>query len=403
MIPKGWKILDLEKVAQIQTGLAKGKKGLKDSVRLPYLRVANVQDGWLDLTEIKEIEVEQHQINRYLLQDEDILLTEGGDFDKLGRGTIWHSQINPCLHQNHVFAVRVNREKLLPYFFAQQIGSFYGKSYFLSCAKQTTNLASINSTQLKEFPVLLPPFPEQHKIAKILETWDKSIDLLTQTIGAKRKLKQGLMQQLLTADRRFKEFEKSKWSIKKLSQVIERIRNPVSVSCEDSYNEIGIRSHGKGIFYKEPITGINLGDKSVFWVEPDCFVVNIVFAWEQAVALTTENERGMIASHRFPMYQAKDNAVLLQYLLYFFLTPKGKYLLELASPGGAGRNKTLGQSEFLNLEIMLPSFAEQEKIAAVLSAADDEITTLETQLTAVKQQKRGLMQQLLTGKKRVKV
>jgi type I restriction enzyme, S subunit len=113
-LPKGWEIVSLEKVAKIQTGLAKGKKDQKNVVSLPYLRVANVQDGYLDLSEIKEIEVDSSQVNRYLLQNEDILLTEGVDFDKLGRGGIWHCQINPCLHQNHVFAVRVNRENLIP-------------------------------------------------------------------------------------------------------------------------------------------------------------------------------------------------------------------------------------------------------------------------------------------------
>ncbi len=189
MVPSGWKRKPLEKVAEIKTGVAKGKKGLKDPIEVPYLRVANVQDGHIDLSEVKTIQIERHQLERYSLQVGDVLMTEGGDFDKLGRGDVWQSQIAPCLNQNHVFAVRSNKQVLLPYFLAALSGSNYGKTYFLSCAKRSTNLASINSTQLKEFPVLLPPLPEQRKIAKILSTWDKAISTTEKLIDASKQQK----------------------------------------------------------------------------------------------------------------------------------------------------------------------------------------------------------------------
>lgn len=96
-------------------------------------------------------------------------------------------------------------------------------------------------------------------------------------------------------------------------------------------------------FYKEEVSAVEIGNKRVFWVEPDCFVVNIVFAWERAVARTTEQEKGMIASHRFPMYKPKKDIVDLDYITKYFITKRGQNVLMLASPGGAGRNKTLGQ------------------------------------------------------------
>ena len=130
------------------------------------------------------------------------------------------------------------------------------------------------------------------------------------------------------------------WTVKSLGSVLERVSCPVIPDV--LYREIGIRSHGKGIFHKKPVLGKSLGNKRVFEVHGDCFVVNIVFAWEQAVARTTSNEVGMIASHRFPMYRPVDGLCDVDFLLYYFKTKKGKYLLELASPGGAGRNKTLG-------------------------------------------------------------
>ena len=111
-----WPIERLGNIAHIQTGLAKGKKVGTPTRTVPYLRVANVQDGYVDLSELKEITVNAADLDRYKLQFGDVLFTEGGDFDKLGRGTVWHSQVDPILHQNHVFAVRVDKTKLLPEF-----------------------------------------------------------------------------------------------------------------------------------------------------------------------------------------------------------------------------------------------------------------------------------------------
>ncbi len=109
-------------------------------------------------------------------------------------------------------------------------------------------------------------------------------------------------------------------------------------------------------------------------MEPNSFILNIVFAWERAVTKTTEKELGMIASHRFPMYKPKENVADLDYITKFFITHKGKYILEMASPGGAGRNKTLGQKEFENSTICLPSYEEQKKIGRYLEVFDHLIT-----------------------------
>jgi type I restriction enzyme, S subunit len=117
-------------------------------IELPYLRVANVQDGYLDLSEIKSVAVLKSEVDRFSLQTGDMLMTEGGDFDKLGRGTVWRGQISPCLHQNHIFRVRPTRGAILPDFLASVTASSHGKWYFLVSSKQTTNLATINSTQL---------------------------------------------------------------------------------------------------------------------------------------------------------------------------------------------------------------------------------------------------------------
>ena len=191
------------------------------------------------------------------------------------------------------------------------------------------------------------------------------------------------------------------WHVKIYGEVLKRTKSAVAVEPYQDYQEIGIRSHGKGIFYKTPVKGLQLGDKYVFNVHAPALIFNIVFAWEQAVAVTSERESGMIASHRFPMYTAKQGKADLYYLRYFFLTKRGKYLLELASPGGAGRNKTLGQGELYRLPLPLPSLTEQRKIAEILSMWDTAIEQTQRLLEAKKKRKKGLMQQLLWGKQRL--
>lgn len=170
------------------------------------------------------------------------------------------------------------------------------------------------------------------------------------------------------------------WEVVRIQDILEKIDNPVEVKADEEYTQIGIRSHGKGIFYKEPVTGKELGNKRVFWVEPDCFVVNIVFAWERAVARTRKSDKGKIASHRFPMYKLKTNKADLNFICTFFKTHRGNEIMQFASPGGAGRNRTLGQDRFLKSMIMLPPVDEQKKIDDIIACCDSRISLQERKI-----------------------
>lgn len=192
------------------------------------------------------------------------------------------------------------------------------------------------------------------------------------------------------------------WRKEQLGKVLKKVVLPVLVETEKTYREIGIRSHGKGIFHKPELTGEALGEKRVFWVVPDALVLNIVFAWEQAVAVTSVQEQGFIASHRFPMYQAVEGKSDVRYIFHFFKTARGKDLLELASPGGAGRNKTLGQKDFEGLEIVLPPFQQQKKIAKLLDTWDDVVLAVGKLIVNTKLSQRIVTNDLLFNKKRLK-
>lgn len=159
----------LEDVAEVVSGVAKGRKFNGSTTKdVPYLRVANVQAGYLDLDEIKTIPATVREIEALELKAGDVVMTEGGDYDKLGRGALWEQPIENCIHQNHVFRVRVNREALLPVVFVHFLQTQAAKQYFLRCAKKTTNLATINKTQLRALPVPSPPIEQQHEFAREL-------------------------------------------------------------------------------------------------------------------------------------------------------------------------------------------------------------------------------------------
>lgn len=183
-VPAEWDLVSLKRVTEIQTGVTLGKAYEGPLIERPYLRVANVQDGHLDLDDIKTIEVPPHVAARVELRRDDVLMTEGGDLDKLGRGYLWSGEISGCLHQNHIFALRCFRHKLLPKFLTYLTASRYGRDYFEATGKRTTNLASTNSTKVGAFPIPLPSTKEQAQLIEELDEQLKRLRALQRSIEA---------------------------------------------------------------------------------------------------------------------------------------------------------------------------------------------------------------------------
>ena len=164
-----WKNVELRDIAEVQGGVTKdAKKQSALDEEVPYLRVANVQRGYINLTDVKTIRVPNAKLEGLLLEKGDVLFNEGGDLDKLGRGWIWEGQISRCTFQNHVFRARLfdkgNQPKFLSWW-----GNSRGLEYFIRSGKQTTNLASINKTMLAALPIRLPSAAEQSEIVRRVE------------------------------------------------------------------------------------------------------------------------------------------------------------------------------------------------------------------------------------------
>ena len=166
-----WPLVSLASISEIVSGITLGRK-LNSSIPTcsrPYLRVANVKDGFLDLTDVKHISATESECEKYILKSGDLLLTEGGDPDKLGRGCVWNEEVPKSLHQNHIFRVRFDQCQVNPSFVSAIVGSALGKSYFLANARRTTGIATINRTILGSFPVPVPSINQQNATVQRLQ------------------------------------------------------------------------------------------------------------------------------------------------------------------------------------------------------------------------------------------
>lgn len=187
--PSEWKVRTLGEISEIQGGIQVGKKRLSGMplIEVPYLRVANVQRGWLRLDEIKTLHVTAEEKQRLLLRDGDILMNEGGDRDKLGRGWIWREQVPVCIHQNHVFRIRLLDQNFPPEFISHFANEF-GQQYFIDQGTQTTNLASISKTKVSALPIPIPPVEEAREIVSLIESAFARADRLEAEAARARKL-----------------------------------------------------------------------------------------------------------------------------------------------------------------------------------------------------------------------
>jgi type I restriction enzyme S subunit len=197
--PSHWNHVQLRRIAKIEAGFTMGRDlGGRDTVEVPYLTVVNVLEGRLSLNEVSSSLIEVGELDTGLLAPGDVLMTEGGDRDKLGRGCIWRGEIERCAYQNHIFRVRFNPDTLRPLLFHFLLQSYQARRYFFSHAKQTSNLCTINSRELKRFEVPVPPAEEQKEMVNILEAAEESIRSAERKIVATERVKRSMLQNLLT-------------------------------------------------------------------------------------------------------------------------------------------------------------------------------------------------------------
>ena len=257
-------------------------------------------------------------------------------------------------------------------------------------SSQSMKNVSQESVMQLELPV--PPFKEQQGVAQLLEAWDAAIEKTERLIVLRVRHKAWLLSQVISAS----------GIATKLGDFLRHVSRPVPKPAQ-AYWALGIRSHGKGTFQRFVEDPSSVDMEELYAVNRDDLIVNITFAWEGAIASVKPEDERCLVSHRFPTYEVdckKADPVFVKYIVNrkpFFSQ------LALISPGGAGRNRVLNKKDFLKLTVSLPPLDEQKRLAHVMAAMDLLIENERSLLMAVKTQKRGLMQKLLTGQWRVPV
>jgi restriction endonuclease S subunit len=397
-----WRSYELGDVAELLfSGVDKKLISTEDTVRLCNYTDVYYHRRILSEMKFSEGSATKREIAMLHLRADDVLITKDSETpNDIAVPALVTATMPDVVCGYHLAIIRPEKGLLDGAYLTELFQFEPMRRYFSKLANGATRFG-LSTTTLKHAQLLLPSLCEQKAIAQLLWTWDRATEAIQRLVKCKRRLKNGLVLRLLAGRARFPEFSKTSLEPIRLREVLEKVAEPISPEPAQVYRQIGVRSHGKGIFHKAAVSGTSLGNKRVYRVVPGCLTLNIIFAWERALGVTTDREEGMIASHRFPMFRPDKKRLVVEYALLFLLSKRGSTALEIASPGGAGRNRTLNQKDLLRTIIPLPSLAEQRKIVTFVQAADLEIELLERQLAAFRDQKKGLMQKLLTGQIRI--
>lgn len=262
----------------------------------------------------------------------------------------------------------------------------------------STTVKHLSSVDVRKIQFAAPPLEEQRAIAAFLDQKTMRIDALVaeqgRLINMLREARIGLITRAVTkglsqngvmvdtGDDLFPAIPEG-WRLLQLRRLLSRVARPVRVEPETEYREIGTRSWGKGIFHKDAVSGGQLEDKNVFYVMPGDLILNVVFAWEGAVAIASDREAGMVASHRFPTFRPADDQADSDYLLMFLQSDQGRALMAVNSPGAAGRNRTIRLESFLRERIPVPPLENQREIVTSFRAQEKLLQAAEVKARAL--------------------
>jgi type I restriction enzyme S subunit len=411
-IPEHWEVKRLKFLAAepIKNGI--GEAGAYDDPDWPrYVRITDIS-GPRTLREDTFKSLPPELANEAPFKTGDLLLAAVGA--TYGKSYLHVQDCGSVCFAGYMVRFSPNDE-LLPDYAAYWSESSAYWALVQSRVVQAT-IQNFSAAKYKELSMPLPGITEQRAIATFLDRETARIDAL---VAKKQRLielleeqRTALMTRAVTAglDARSVAHQAGTevfpllplgWETRKLRRILTQKKRPVEVQQDSDYQEIGIRSWGRGIFHKEPLKGALLEEKSVYRIEPGDFVLNIVFAWEGAVAIASEQERGMIGSHRFPTFLVSEE-VDPDYLLMVFQIDQGRWLMEVNSPGAAGRNKTIRLNRFLDEEVPLPPSKIQRELVCRVREEENRITALKDRLNdiinSLKELRTALISAAVTGK-----
>lgn len=386
-----WKVKSLDDLVDLRNGVNFTQASSGQSLKVVGVGDFQKKEVLSDFSNTSSVVINGDIQQDDLLADNDLLFVRSnGNKALVGRCVIVTNISEPITFSGFTIRARVKSSDIDPIFLSKLFRSSIFQRH-LHWYGSGSSINNLSQDALAHFKFKLPPLKEQQNIAAIVQTWDEAIENLLRLSELRKKQYLGLRDFLIewsTNQRAVKEF---------LKPVFRPVSKPTS-----GYRALSIRSHGKGTFDRYVENPESIEMDTLYVVKSGDIIVNITFAWEGAVALVPRDHDGCLVSHRFPTFVPKMERVDARYLRHALRMARFTYLLGIVSPGGAGRNRVLSKSDFLDLMVPLPPLDQQQRIAMILDDAEDAISVEEKYLSALKHQKRGLMQKLLTGEWRVK-
>jgi len=387
VIPNGWTLKKLRDVGDVCAGRQRSPN--RNGRLRPYLRVANVFDGYIDCTDVLTMPFEDDEFCRYLLRPGDILLNEGQSLDLVGRSAIYRGEPKDCAFQNTLVRFRAYPETDVE--FAHLLFQYlHASGRFSEIASRTTSIAHLGVDRFASLKVPLPAHAEQQAIARLLKPWNSGLLQLEQLIHAKRALKQCLIQLLLSGSRRLRG-SKGRWRQFHLGQVTTEAkeRNGTRLGTE---SVMAVNKRLGLVPMRERIIGKSIIRYKV--VPPKAFAYNPMRLNIGSLVISNE-PRDVLVSPDYVVFTCNEGQLDPDYLNHYRRTHAWTKFVEVAGNGSV--RVRIYYKDLGTMKVNLPPFKEQQRIAEVLNTCDREIGLLQQQLEAFKSQKTGLMQKLLTG------
>lgn len=387
-----WKVVPFGKlVRRSQYGLS--EPSTPEGV--PYLKMSNIRDGKVILEGADTLEVNEAMLRDYALKRGDLVFNRTNSLDLVGKMGVFHSD-SPAIFASYLIRFQLHEEKADSRFVAAWFETSGAKHRLRCIATPGVSQSNINPTTLRAaMMVPRPPIDEQRKIADILSTWDEALETLDALISAKERQKQALMQQLLTGKTRVKG-AKGKWKKVRFADWLTESRIPGTDGS--NAKKITIKLYGRGVYPKQDrLAG---SENTKYYIRKSGqFIYSKLDFLNGAFGIVPENLDGYESTLDLPSFDINPSACA-QWLLYYVTRPEF-YTQQLGAAAGGRKARRVNPSEFLAMKIYAPDLSEQQQITAILDTADQELTLLRTQRQTLDEQKRGLMQRLLTGKVRV--
>lgn len=330
------------------------------------------------------------QYKKRVLRDGDIILevSGGSDNQPVGRVLLVDGDTPNVIPSSFMRLLRFDSTQIHPRYALAALQWLYVSGVSARCQSNTTGIRNLNVPEYLDSRIPLPLIEEQLRVIDLLAALDETIAAAGEAHRTSANVLLDLRESLLGSHYPSVSMM--------LGDLLERVSIPISVGKDASYTEIGLRSHGKGAFIKRSVLGADLGNKKVFGMSSGLLAFNIVFAWEGAVALLGTEADGKVASHRFPTYRSRQHGAI-EVLEQFFLTQRGRSLLGLCSPGGAGRNRTLNQRALLSSRVALPEPSRWPAVLETLAAATSSVAVAESYLARLRYLRSELLSDLISG------